>query len=124
MNGKGCVNTKAAAEGLSPERPHNPIKGHGVCNPEVEYTPNSRATTGGIQYMPQMGGSHASCKSNYLGAAGVASSESWRVGDYMAHGAEGYGDFRSEHLAVQSDAKAQAARRQARDLQPEAGNRG
>ena len=32
----------------------------------------------------------------------MASSEIWRCShDYMANGAEGYGDFRSEHLAQQ-----------------------
>jgi hypothetical protein len=104
-----------AAVSLSPERPHNPIKGHGACNPEVPFTPNlSRTTTGGIQYMPNMGGSHTEgARSNHPGAAGLASSENWRLGDYMAHGAEGYGDFRSEHLALKPRAKLMA-----RNLQP------
>ena len=97
------------AGGASPDETRNPIKGHGVCNPLVEYTPKSRTATGGVQYMPNMGGAHS--PSNYQGAAGVSSSEAWRTStDYMAHGAEGYGDFRSEHLALQSNRKAQAAR--------------
>lgn len=108
---------------LSPERPHaggaspgeasNPTKARGVCNPELGYyMPNTRAATGGVQYMPNMGGKDNPSK--YLGAAGASSSEAWRSShNYMAHGAEGYGDVRSEHLALQSKAKGQA-----RNLQP------
>ena len=89
------------------------IKGHGLCNPLVDYASPTREATGGIQYMPAMGGSHAQV--DYPGAAGAASSENWRSNhNYMANGAEGYGDFRSEHLTLQSPAKARA-----RNLQPE-----
>lgn len=122
-NGRQPVAVGTLSGVLSPERPRagdasqsgprHPIKGHGLYNPEVEYKPNTRMATGGIQCMPNMGGNRNS--SRYLGAAGASSSEAWRSStNYMAHGAEGYGDFRSEHLALQSAAKAQA-----RNLQPE-----
>ena len=115
VSGRPSSATGSVAAGcLSPERPRNPIKGHGACNPEVEFMPSSRVVTGGIQYMPHMGGSHARAKLNNPGAAGLASSENWRsTHNYMANGAEGYGDFRSEHLALQPHAN-----NQARNLQP------
>jgi len=103
---------EAAAEG-----PRSPIKGQGVCNPLVQYSPNDGF---GIQYMPQMGGTSISPKQ--LGAAGAASSEAWRSShNYMAHGAEGYGDFRSEHLALKASSKGQETRMQSgqRNLQTE-----
>ena len=54
------------------DKSRNPVKGHGVCNPEIEFTPTSRTRTDGIQCIPNMGGTHA--QPNYRGAAGVASS--------------------------------------------------
>ena len=88
----------------------SPAKGRGVCNPLVEYMPASHTATGGVQLMPNMGG-HYDDGSKNVGAAGQASSATWRgAHNYMANGAEAYGDFRSEHLALQqSSRKAQAA---------------
>jgi hypothetical protein len=90
----------------------HPIKGHGVCNPNVaygspEHRPMTRDATDGIQIMPNMGGTHSVPK--YVGAAGEPSSAAWRcTHNYMAHGAEGYGDLRSEHLARQASERAAA----------------
>ena len=96
----------------------NPIKARGVCNPLVDFLPNTRSRTGGVQLMPNMGGNYDDGSKN-IGAAGQSSSEAWRCShNYMAHGAEGYGDFRSEHLAMQSNAQAsRSANPQARHLQ-------
>ena len=93
--------------------PRNPIKGHGTCNPLVEYVSDAHAAMRGIQLMPNMGGTGGHAK--HLGAAGESSTEGWRsTTNYMAHGAESYGDFRSEHLALQPSTKLRA-----RNLQPE-----
>ena len=92
--------------------PRNPIRGHGACNPNVEYgspeyRPNSRDVTGGIQIMPNMGGKHGSSK--FADAAGEPSTNGWRsTHNYMANGAEGYGDFRSEHLALRASERTNA----------------
>ena len=79
-----------SADGVGATGPRNPVKGHGVCNPNVEYgspqhVPNTRAVTGGIQFMPNMGGDRNASK--YPGAAGESSSDAWRsTHNYMAHG--------------------------------------
>jgi hypothetical protein len=97
------------AGGAAADGPHNPIKGRGMCNPNVDFMPNSHEATGGIQYFPHMGGNYDKFKD--LGAAGEPSPQNWRSTiNYMAHGAEGYGDFRSEHLALQMNTSPQANR--------------
>jgi len=97
------------AGGVAADGPHNPIKGRGVCNPNVGFMPRSHEATGGIQYFPHMGGNYDKFKD--LGAAGEPSPLNWRSTiNYMAHGAEGYGDFRSEHLALQMNTSPQANR--------------
>lgn len=88
------------AGGASPDGPRSQRRG--LCNPQVDYVPNTRLAAGGIQLMPNMGGNYDDGSKN-VGAAGQSSSQAWRCShNYMAHGAEGYGDFRSEHLALQS----------------------
>ena len=99
------------AGGLYPDESRIPIKGRGVCNPLVDtYMPNTREATGGVQLMPNMGGNYTAGESKCVGAAGERSSHAWRSShNYMANGAESYGDFRSEHLALQANMKARAA---------------
>jgi len=110
--GNGVLSRRAGGASGQHQTTVGNLKGHGVCNPLVEYVPSAREATGGTQCMPTMGGRHA--HAGYPGAAGAASSENWRsTHNYMANGAESYGDFRSEHLALQPHAKARA-----RNLQP------
>ena len=90
-------------DGSTVYTPCGPLKGRGVCNPLVEYTPNTRAKTQGVQLMPDMGGNYGSVSRKNVGAAGQSSTDAWRCShNYMAHGAEGYGDMRSEHMALTS----------------------
>lgn len=114
----GILSPPAAHAGdAAADRPRSPLKGSGACNPTVEFEPNGGFAN---QLLPQMGGRSISPKQ--LGAAGATSSDAWRSShNYMAHGAEGYGDFRSEHLALKASAKDQPPRMQTgkRNLQTE-----